>query len=78
MKTQWQKIWVKAIAWLVVEIVLNVLGLDNLADYSEFIFEKEAAIARLQPQTTTAMLSSLPQFEIPSLVSTQLPILNLN
>lgn len=78
MKTQWQKIWVKAIAWLVVEIVLNVLGLDNLADYSEFIFEKEAAIARLQPQTTTAMLSSLPQFELPSLVSTQLPILTLN
>jgi hypothetical protein len=78
MKTQWQKIWVKAIAWLVVEIVLNVLGLDNLADYSEFIFEKEAAIARLQPQTTTAMLSSLPQFELPSLVSTKLPILTLN
>ncbi len=78
MKTQWQKVWVKAIAWLVVEIVLNVLGLDNLADYSEFIFEKEAAIATSQSQATIAMLSSRPQFEIPNLVSTQFPILNLN
>lgn len=87
MKTQWQKVWVKAIAWLVVEIILNVLGLDNLADYSEFIFEKQAAItlargsdeiATSQSQATIDMLSSRPQFEIPNLVSTQLPILTFN
>jgi hypothetical protein len=78
MKTQWQKIWVKAIAWLVVEIVLNLVGLDNLADYSEFIFEKEAAIAKLQPQATISLLSTRSQFDLPSLVSTQLPILSLN
>jgi hypothetical protein len=45
MKTQWNKLWVKTISWLVIEIILNLLGLDNLADYSEFIFEKEVMIA---------------------------------
>ncbi len=39
MKTQWQQILVKITFWLIVEIFLNLLGLDNLADYSEFIFE---------------------------------------
>ncbi|MFB8791788.1 MAG: hypothetical protein U7123_23825 [Potamolinea sp.] len=55
-----------------------MLGLDNLADYSEFIFEKEAAIATSQSQSTIAMLSSRPQFEFTNLVSTQLPILTFN
>ncbi len=31
---------VKVLFWLVAEIILNYLGLDNIADYSEFIFEK--------------------------------------
>jgi hypothetical protein len=28
--------------WLVAEIILNLLGLDNLADYGEFVFDKDA------------------------------------
>ena len=35
---QWQKIFF----WLIAEITLNLLGLDDLADYSEFIFEQHA------------------------------------
>jgi hypothetical protein len=50
MKRQWKKIWIQAILWLFTEIILNVLGLDNLADYSEFIFEQKNAIAKRQPQ----------------------------
>lgn len=50
MKTQWKKMWVKAAFWLVTEIILNLLGLDNLADYSEFIFEQEIEMAKHQPQ----------------------------
>jgi hypothetical protein len=50
MKTQWNKLWVKTISWLVIEIILNLLGLDNLADYSEFIFEKEVMIATVRHQ----------------------------
>ena len=26
--------------WLVLEVLLNLAGTDNLADYSEFIFER--------------------------------------
>jgi hypothetical protein len=32
----------KIVIWLVAEIILNVSGLDDLADYSEFVFEKSA------------------------------------
>lgn len=39
MQTQWKKIMIKITCWLIVEIILNLLGLDNLADYSEFVFE---------------------------------------
>ncbi|HEY9726607.1 MAG TPA: hypothetical protein V6D50_09185 [Chroococcales cyanobacterium] len=39
MNTQWQKILVKITFWLILEILLNLLGLDSLADYSEFVFE---------------------------------------
>ncbi len=30
----------KTIVWLVAEILLNFLGIDDMADYSEFIWEK--------------------------------------
>lgn len=50
MKMQLKKIWVKATFWLVTEIILNLLGLDSLADYSEFLFEQEIALSKHQPQ----------------------------
>lgn len=60
---QWKKIWVKALVWLGTEIILNLLGLDNLADYSEFLFEQEIAItARNRPQIIVAAPSRRPRF----------------
>ena len=48
MKLEWKKLIVKTTLWLTVEIILNLLGLDNLADYSEFIYEhKLAGLGRL-------------------------------
>ncbi len=41
MNTRWKKLLVKIIVWLVVEILLTILGIDDLADYSEFIGEKK-------------------------------------
>lgn len=38
MKRQWQTLAAKTVFWLTAEIVLNLVGLDNLADYSEFVF----------------------------------------
>ena len=61
MKTLWKRMWVKASIWLVTEIILNLLGLDNLADYSEFIFEQEVTFAMSQPQITVVTLFQQPQ-----------------
>lgn len=36
------KLFLKIIIWLVAEILLNFLGIDDLADYSEFVFEKNS------------------------------------
>jgi len=37
MKVQWKRLLVKTTLWLVMEIIMNFLGLDNLADYGEFV-----------------------------------------
>ena len=62
MKMQWKRLWVKAAIWVATEIILNVLGLDNLADYSEFIFEKEVAIATHQTEIAAMVPPRRPQF----------------
>ncbi len=54
MKTQWKERWVKVTIWLALEVILNLLGLDNLADYSEFIFEQESAICLQQGASAIA------------------------
>jgi hypothetical protein len=38
----------KIITWIVAEIVLNAVGLDNLADYSEFVFEHHPLAMEVQ------------------------------
>ncbi|GAB4241947.1 MAG: hypothetical protein Kow0049_30950 [Stanieria sp.] len=40
----WQKLLIKIFFWLVAEIILNLIGIDNLADYSEFIFAPKTMI----------------------------------
>ncbi len=42
MKVRWQKLFVQTSAWVTTEVLLNVVGLDNLADYSEFVFQSKA------------------------------------
>ena len=44
MKNPWQKLLIKTIIWIAGEIFLNWLGLDNLADYSEFIFQARGSV----------------------------------
>ncbi|VEP14943.1 conserved membrane hypothetical protein [Hyella patelloides LEGE 07179] len=43
MGVKWKKLISRIAFWLIAEIILNLLGLDNLADYSEFVFEKDSA-----------------------------------
>jgi hypothetical protein len=56
MQTQWKKLIVKVTAWLAAEIILNLLGLDNLADYSEFLYEHEVTVLSQIPQLTTVII----------------------
>ncbi|MDJ0533890.1 MAG: hypothetical protein QNJ70_15610 [Xenococcaceae cyanobacterium MO_207.B15] len=37
MKTQWQQLFLKILFWLALEAVFNLIGIDDLADYSEFL-----------------------------------------
>ena len=39
MRVQWKQLLLKALIWLAAESLLTFLGIDNLADYSEFLFE---------------------------------------
>ena len=46
MEIRWKILLTKTLVWLSVEIVLNFIGLDTIADYSEFVFNKHT-ITRL-------------------------------
>jgi hypothetical protein len=50
-KTIWKKTIYKTGVWLAVEIWLNVIGLDKIANYSEFIFAQDLNLSRKNRQT---------------------------
>lgn len=35
-------VYLKLVTWIFAEIILNLVGFDNLADYSEFIFDSHS------------------------------------
>jgi hypothetical protein len=39
MPKHWKNLMFRTTVWIVAEILLNVIGIDDLADYSEFVFE---------------------------------------
>jgi hypothetical protein len=47
MKIRWQKLFLTASLWLFTEFWFNLIGIDNLADYTEFIFEKTVIVQSL-------------------------------
>jgi hypothetical protein len=44
MKVQWKQIIIKGIVWLAAETLLTLIGLDELADYSEFLISDKACL----------------------------------
>jgi hypothetical protein len=42
MKTNWRKTIVEIAIWLFTEILLNFAGLDDLGNYSEFVFAQKS------------------------------------
>ncbi len=39
--------WVKVFYWIIAEVILNFIGLDDWADYSEFILNKRAVFSEV-------------------------------
>lgn len=48
MDIRWKLALGKFFVWLAAEVVLSLLGIDDLADYSEFIFEKDVPVLMAQ------------------------------
>lgn len=46
MKIKWQKLVVKIFCWLLVEVVFSLIGIDDLADYSEFLLMPKITVSR--------------------------------
>ena len=42
---RWKKLLLNLSIWLTAEIVLTVLGLDNLADYGEFVIQSDVVFS---------------------------------
>ena len=40
---QWKKMFVLLATWAIAEVMLNCVGLDDLADYGEFVFDRDRA-----------------------------------
>jgi hypothetical protein len=48
MQFQWSALFLKGLVWLSAEILLTLLGLDDLADYSEFLFHNRNGVAVIE------------------------------
>ena len=44
MHVKWKKLLTRGLVWLAAEIFLNFLGVDYLADYTEFIFDRNIVV----------------------------------
>lgn len=60
-KTIWKRTIYKTGVWLAAEIWLNILGLDKIADYSEFIFAQDLNLSR-KNRRTVKITEYPPQF----------------
>ena len=45
MKVRWKKLLTNLLFWLAIEIFLNSIGLDTLAAYGEFIFDRQTVVS---------------------------------
>lgn len=52
MKGNWSKLLVRVTGWLLLELSLEAVGLDTLADYSEYVFTtKETVEQKVEEKT---------------------------
>lgn len=60
MQIRWKKFLAKLVFWIATELWLNILGLDNLADYSEFLLDKDIDKELALKNHRTVKISSFP------------------
>ncbi len=60
-KTKWKQFVYKIGVWLAAEICLNLIGLDNIADYSEYIFAQDLDL-KIKNRRTVKITEYPPQF----------------
>ena len=46
-RVRWQKLAVQTTFWLSAEIVLGIMGIDQLADYSEFLLQQQQTLMQV-------------------------------
>ena len=56
MQFQWHKLINKVIFWLLAEIILNLVGLDNMADYSEFLLTERITPPKVPLQVVSVTI----------------------
>lgn len=60
MQIRWKRFLGKTGFWVTTEIWLNILGLDNLADYSEFLVDQEIEEELALKNHRTIKISNFP------------------
>lgn len=53
MKLRWKTLLVQVAIWAVSEVALTCVGLDDLADYSEFILDRKHALLEAIAESTS-------------------------
>jgi hypothetical protein len=60
MNAYWKKLTIEASLWLLTEAALSLVGLDNIADYTEFVSSKyNSFTSRLSESQTILNLSEI-------------------
>lgn len=58
---RWKTFLLRSSLWLTAEVWLNLVGIDNFADYSEFIFERELELHK-KNHKTIKVVKTIPKF----------------
>lgn len=75
MKIRWVNFYTTVCFWIFCEIWLNFVGLDDLADYSEFLFDRDVELEHKNSQVTNV---STPHFVFCEKVNYFCPIVEFN
>jgi hypothetical protein len=82
METKQRKVLFRIVIWLILEIILNLVGLDDFADYSEFTFESKLYASQIIIDRQNNLLQQKYKFLVMSnfQISSAYPLLisNLN